>query len=209
MKLLLFGGTFDPPHKGHMSILKNAIAAVQPDAVWVVPADTPPHKQASATPAALRLAMCACFKPLFPGLVVSDIEIGRGGKSYTVDTVAALQQQYPGVRVYLCIGSDMLLTFTEWRSYRTLLHKVVLVAQCRESEDRQAAVAAALALAREGGRILFASGQIEEISSTQLRAAIAAGKQVGDSIPPPAAALVARCGLYHGTPQPTPQGEST
>ena len=60
-RILLFGGTFDPPHNGHMELLRGAMAAVQPDLVVVEPAGTPPHKHASATPAGIRLAMCQCF----------------------------------------------------------------------------------------------------------------------------------------------------
>ena len=94
MKLLLFGGTFDPPHKA-----------------------------ASATPASLRLTMCQCFAPLHPDLVVSDWEIGRGGKNYTIDTVRMLEERYPGAEIFLSVGSDMLTTFTQWREWQSLLEK--------------------------------------------------------------------------------------
>ena len=98
-KVLLFGGTFDPPHNGHVHFLKSAIRAARPDRVVVMPACIPPHKAASATPAALRLAMCECFRPLFPALEVSDWEIRQGGKSYTIDTVKMLEEKYPGASV--------------------------------------------------------------------------------------------------------------
>ena len=83
-KVLLYGGTFDPPHNGHMNNLRAALALVQPDRALVMPAGTPPHKHASATPAELRLQMCACFTALSPAVQVSDWEIRRGGRSYTV-----------------------------------------------------------------------------------------------------------------------------
>ena len=86
-KIILFGGTFDPPHNGHMTLLAGAIEAVRPDLVLVEPAGTPPHKRAGGTSAAHRLAMCECFRPLFPELVLDTTEIARGGKSYTIDTV--------------------------------------------------------------------------------------------------------------------------
>lgn len=196
MKLLLFGGSFDPPHIGHMSILRNAIAAVQPDRVLVVPAGTPPHKAAGETPAATRLAMCACFLPLFPALEISDMEIRRSGKSYTWDTVEQLGRENPGAELYLCIGSDMLLAFTAWHRYRELLAAVTLVVQNRRSEDAAPVLAAAEALKEQGGRILFSGGEVEEVSSTQIRADIAAGKSVQGLIPPPADGIVQREGLY-------------
>ena len=78
-KIILFGGTFDPPHNGHMTLLAGAIEAVRPDLVLVEPAGTPPHKRAGGTSAAHRLAMCECFRPLFPELVLDTTEIARGG----------------------------------------------------------------------------------------------------------------------------------
>ena len=93
MKTLLYGGTFDPPHNGHMNNLRAALALVQPDRALVMPAGTPPHKHASATPAELRLQMCACFTALSPAVQVSDWEIRQGGRSYTVHTLEWLRGQ--------------------------------------------------------------------------------------------------------------------
>lgn len=200
MKLLLFGGTFDPPHTGHINILENAIAAVQPDEVWVMPAGVPPHKQASAAPAALRLQMCGCFSPLFPGLVVSDWEIRQQGKSYTLNTVEWLLRQKLGAEIFLCVGSDMLLGFTAWHRWRQLLQMVVLVVQSRAVGDDAALYAAAQVLKAEGGRVLFAGGAVEEVSSSGLRAALAAGQDVWDKIPPQAAAVIRQNGLYAAQP---------
>ena len=169
-KVLLFGGTFDPPHNGHMHFLKSAIEAAQPARVVVMPSCIPPHKTASATPAALRLAMCECFRPLFPALEVSDWEIRQGGKSYTIDTVKMLEETCPGAAVYLCVGSDMLTSFAEWRSWQELLRRTVLVAQSRENGDMPELRAAARALEAEGGRVLFTASPALPLASTDLRA---------------------------------------
>ncbi len=195
MKTLLFGGTFDPPHLGHMSLLRNAVAAVQPDRVLVIPAATPPHKQASATSPALRMAMCECFRPLFPALEVSDIEIGRGGASYTLDTVRQLHRAAPGAVLYLTIGGDMLLHFTAWHRYRELLPLVTLVAQGRGEEDAPLR-AAALALEQQGGRVLLAEGPVLPLSSTQIRDGLAAGQDLWRLLPPPADAIAQEHRLY-------------
>ena len=106
MRVLLYGGTFDPPHEGHINLLRSAAQAVQPDRTILMPAGVPPHKAASATPAPLRLAMCRCFVQAWPGVQISDWEISRKGKSYTIDTVRMLGQRYPGARLYLCVGGD-------------------------------------------------------------------------------------------------------
>lgn len=196
MKLLLFGGTFDPPHYGHMSILQNAIAAVGPGRVVVMPAGIPPHKAASATPAGLRMAMCRCFCPLFENLSISDMEIRRGGKSYTWHTVQTLQTENPGAHIYLCIGSDMLLSFTAWYRYEDLLKQVVLVVQNRRRADADAYEGAVQALTAMGGRILLASGEVEEVSSSALRRRLAAGEDPSRLVPPPADALIKKYNLY-------------
>lgn len=192
MKLLLYGGTFDPPHLGHMNNLAAAIAAVQPDRVVVMPAGTPPHKEASATPAALRLAMCQCFLPLHPQLEVSSWEIDQGGKSYTVDTVAMLRRTWPGAALYLCIGSDMLLTFTQWRCWRQLLQSVTLVVQSRQPGDGGALAAAAAALKVQGGHILFAGAPALALSSSDVRA----GKVPWEMLPPLVQAVAQQHHLY-------------
>lgn len=195
MKLLLFGGTFDPPHLGHMGLLRNAIAAAKPGRVLVAPAATPPHKRASATPAALRLAMCACFEPLFPGLVVSDIEIGREGPSYTYDTVRQLREAYPQDDICLTIGGDMLRGFRDWRHWRELLAMVTLVAQGRGEDDETLRVAVA-ALERAGGRVLLAKGPVLPLSSSEIRTGLAAGEDLLRLIPPPADEIVREKKLY-------------
>lgn len=114
MKVLLYGGTFDPPHNGHMNNLRAALELVQPDRAIVMPAGIPPHKTASATPGALRLAMCACFTALSPAVEVSDWEIRQGGRSYTVHTLEMLRARFPDAALYLSVGSDMLLSFQRW-----------------------------------------------------------------------------------------------
>ena len=190
MKLLLFGGTFDPPHNGHMRLLQSAIDAVQPDKVMVMPAGVPPHKAASATPASLRLTMCQCFAPLHPDLTVSDWEIGRGGKNYTIDTVRMLEERYPGAEIFLSVGSDMLTTFTQWREWQSLLQKTTLVVQSRYSGDAASLAAAAQNLEAAGGRVIFAHAPVLQAASSDVRA----GKLGMDALPP----LVQHiCKQYH------------
>ncbi|MGD9559115.1 MAG: nicotinate (nicotinamide) nucleotide adenylyltransferase [Oscillospiraceae bacterium] len=195
-KVLLFGGSFDPPHQGHVNLLQNAIAAVRPARVLVIPSGTAPHKRASETPAALRAQMCACFEPLFPALKVSAIEMERGGRSYTVDTVQALRTQWPTAQFYLSIGGDMLLSFTTWHRYRALLDLATLVVQARTGAEQAALDKAAKALAQQGGRVLMAPGPVVPASSSAIRSALAAGRDVWALIPPAAAAVIRAHHLY-------------
>ena len=97
MKALLFGGTFDPPHAGHMNNLRAAMQAVQPDVVLVMPAGIPPHKHASATPGELRLAMCECFKALGPQVQVSQWEVDRAGPAIPIIPSACCRKSIPAL----------------------------------------------------------------------------------------------------------------
>ena len=123
MKVLLYGGTFDPPHNGHLNNLRAAADRVRPDKVVVMPAGLSPFKQHTSAPGALRLEMCSCFHALeegmdaIPQLEVSGWEVAQakaGNHNYTVLTVEKLARDYPGAQLYLAIGSDMLLSFDGW-----------------------------------------------------------------------------------------------
>lgn len=195
-RVLLYGGTFDPPHNGHMALLKASCEAVRPDLVLVTPTGTPPHKEGGETPAALRLEMCRCFLSVWPGVQLDDAEIIRGGKSYTIDTVEAVKARFPQAALYLCVGSDMLLTFHEWRRYRDLLALATLVVHSRRPGDGDALHAAAGRLAAEGGRVLFTGGEVLALSSSELRAGLQAGEDIAALVPPQVLAVIRREGLY-------------
>ena len=179
MRTLLYGGTFDPPHNGHMNNLRAALALVQPDRALVMPAGTPPHKHASATPAELRLQMCACFTALSPAVQVSDWEIRRGGRSYTVHTlVMAARPSTRTARLYLCVGSDMLLTFQEWYRWQDMLKMAALVVESRTGTDEAALHAAAAELKKGRGPRPFLPAPR---ATPARRATSAAGRSRGSS----------------------------
>ena len=196
MRVLLFGGTFDPPHNGHIHLLQQAIRAVAPDWVVVMPACLPPHKAPSATAPDLRLAMCRCFEPIFPDLEVSSWEIEQGGASYTIDTVAMLENRFPGAQIFLTVGSDMLLSFTGWKDWQQLLARTILVVQSRREGDEEQLAAAAAGLEQKGGRVVFAGGTPLEVSSSEIRSG--RGRK---NIPPQAREIIRRYDLYR--PHPT------
>ncbi len=196
MKLLLFGGTFDPPHLGHMNLLRGAMRAVQPDLTIVMPAGVPPHKAASMTPGMWRYEMCACFlaleKECGGRIEISDWEIHRQGRNYTIDTVTMLEQKYPGAELYLSVGSDMLLTFTEWRRWPELLQKATLVVESRCEGDMGALHRAARALSAEGGRIVFSQAKALPMASSDIRA----GKAPVGALPPETEQIAGKYHLY-------------
>ena len=134
MRIGIFGGTFNPPHKGHKRMALEMMRAASLDKILIIPTFTPPHKTAPELAGTEdRMKMCEllfsedCFE-------VSGIEIRREGKSYTVDTVSELKKLYPDDELFLIIGSDMLLTFHEWRKPFEILSMVTLCVATRENE---------------------------------------------------------------------------
>lgn len=196
MKILLFGGTFDPPHKGHINNLQAAMDCVQPDKVIVMPAGIPPHKKASTTDAALRLAMCACFTALSPKVEVSDWEVRQGGRNYSVNTVEMLHSRYPADSLYMCLGSDMLLGFTRWYRWQDILRMTALVVESRETGDAAALHAAAENLRRQGATVLLAKAQAFPCASSDIRSGRVPRSRWAEVLPPDVIQIVKDNGLY-------------
>ena len=164
MKILLYGGSFDPPHNGHLNNLRAAADRVRPDKIVVMPAGTSPFKQGTNASGALRLEMCRCFaalaqEPGMPPLEVSGWEVAQaaaGSRNYTVLTLEMLARENPGAVLYLAIGSDMLLSFEGWHRWQDILRIARVVVTSRDIGDAPALHAKAKLLDPSGGRILFA-----------------------------------------------------
>ena len=204
MKILLYGGTFDPPHNGHLNNLRAAAARVRPDKVVVMPAGLSPFKQRTSAPGALRLEMCGCFRALadspdIPQLEVSGWEIAQaeaGKRNYTVLTVEKLAQENPGAQLYLAIGSDMLLSFDGWFRWQDILRLAHLVVTSRNVGDDPELHAMARQLDPTGARILFAPVQALPMASSALRARLAAGEGCEAELPEPVRTVIRREKLY-------------
>ena len=136
-KILLFGGTFDPPHKGHRHLLETALQQENFDRVLLIPAYIPPHKEHSPSLSfELRKRVLFDWFGDLPCVEISDIEQEREGKSYSIDTVKALQTLYPDDTFYFLMGSDMFLSFERWYCSEQLLERLILVVGSREKGDR-------------------------------------------------------------------------
>lgn len=142
MRILLYGGSFDPPHYGHLNNLRAAAARVCPDRVVVMPAGVSPFKQGTSAPGPLRVEMCGCFAELARemgfGLEVSGWEVEQaeqGRKNYSVLTLEKLARENPGDELYLAIGSDMLLSFDGWHRWEDILRLAHLVVTSRNIGD--------------------------------------------------------------------------
>ena len=110
----IYGGTFSPVHNGHVAAAKAFMEQMWLDVLFVIPAGIPPHKQVDQQVSAIdRYRMCELAFGDMEGVIVSDLELRRDGKSYTVDTLRELTA--PDTRLFLLMGTDMLLSLDEWR----------------------------------------------------------------------------------------------
>ena len=137
MRIAIYGGSFNPPHLGHVEAAKTVVDTVKPDKMLIIPASIPPHKElAKDSPDAYeRLELTRLAFAEVPGAEVLDIEIHREGKSYTAATVEQLREIYPDDELMLCMGTDMLLSFEEWYRYRFLLENLTLLVFPRSEGD--------------------------------------------------------------------------
>ena len=139
-RLGLMGGTFNPPHYGHLHAASCAREDLQLDRVLFIPTNLPPHKQlpAGSATAAQRCEMVRLLTQGLPWAELSDIEIERGGASYTIDTLRQLAA--PDRHLFLIIGTDMLLSFDQvWRSAGEICRLCTLAAYARDADEQQQA----------------------------------------------------------------------
>lgn len=195
----IYGGTFDPPHLGHVGAARAFLQAGALDRLLIVPDYLPPHKvYASDTSADDRLAMCRLAFQGLPRTEVSDAEIRRGGKSYTYLTLEQLRA--PGRELVLLVGTDMLLTLDSWREPQRIFDAAT-VAYVRREQDAtlDARIEQQLALYRQryGARLLAVPVTVREVASRQLRAACAQGTEDALSqVPTAVADYIRERGLY-------------
>lgn len=174
MKIGLFGGTFDPPHLGHIQLALDFYKESNVDLLIVMPSFIPPHKARSGTDVEKRLEMTkiACLKlgELGVNYTVSDYEIKKQDTSYTIETVNCLLKKYGVEKISLCIGSDMLLSFESWKCAQELMRKCHIYSKEREAGEYDELYRFALYLkGKYGAEVNVMKGNTLEISSTELR----------------------------------------
>ena len=190
----LFGGSFNPPHVGHLAVAAACAEAAGLEAVVWMPAATPPHKlgDASLAPAEARLAMVRAAVAGDPAFRVSDLELRRGADgapSFTVDTLRALRAETDDEWA-LVVGGDSLAGFAGWRAPREIVELARLVAYRRPGADLGDVPGWVM------DRTTLVDGPALDLSSTELRARLAAGRSVRYLVPDAALAVAAARGLY-------------
>jgi nicotinate-nucleotide adenylyltransferase len=191
----LLGGTFDPPHCGHLAAARTCRAALGLDRLLLVVANEPWQKvpQRSVTPAEDRLAMVEAAAALVPGVEACRIEIDRGGPSYTVDTVEALRERARAAgevppALYLIVGSDLVPGLDTWSRVDDLRRMVTLVVVTRPQSERVDDP--------PGWRTVHIQGDPIDVSSSEVRDRVDRGLPVDGLVPDAVVRCIRLRGLY-------------
>jgi nicotinate-nucleotide adenylyltransferase len=190
VRLGVFGGTFDPPHIGHLIAAQDARSALGLDRVIFVPASVPPHKRTDEiTPPGTRLAMVRAAIAGDAGFEVDDLELRRAGPSWTVDTLRELRARLPDAELFLLIGSDQFAEFESWREPAGIRRLARLVVLTREGGSDGPDSVDCVTVTRI------------DVSSTGIRARVAAGEPIRYVVPAAVEALIRLHGLYGASPE--------
>jgi nicotinate-nucleotide adenylyltransferase len=198
----ILGGTFNPVHLGHLILAQEAAETHGLAAVLFVPCAAPPHKEtAGLTPAEHRKAMLEAAVADNDAFEVCDLELRRGGPSYSVDTVRELRRLHPGAALHFIIGADTLPELPSWRSIYELLELCRFVAFGRPGAGEAAPGPAAIRLRPPWPERLlgdFTPGRTVDISSSDIRRRVAEGRSIRYLVPEAVEQYIARHRLYGG-----------
>lgn len=204
----IFGGTFDPIHYGHLRTAFELLQALRLNEIRFMPAGNPPHREATVAGAEVRLAMVQAATSDQHGFVVDDREMRREGLSYSVDTMRTLRTDFPDHSLSLIVGMDAFLGLPKWHQWRELLELAHLVVAHRPGwrapsmgplgellVDRGTGRIHDLHETRAGCIYIHAVTQLE-ISSTEVRKLIAAGRDPRYLMPDAVRAIIDQSGCY-------------
>ena len=190
MRLGVLGGTFDPPHVGHLLAASDAFELLALDRLLFVPAKVPPFKsrtvQASADERQHMLELTLGDDPRFQ---TSRIELDRDGLSYTVDTLEALTRETPGISLFMLIGEDLATQIASWRDAARIAGLATIVVLVRATLPTQSALESALPMTRLPTRRI-------ELSSTEIRERVKSGRSIHGFVTDAVAAFINVAGLY-------------
>jgi len=190
VRLGIFGGSFDPPHIGHLLAAVDAFEALSLDTLIFVPAAVQPLKAGLATAAAhQRLAMVRLLVGADPRFAVDSVEIDRAGLSYTVDTLETFAQRFPSAERFFLVGEDAMAAFSAWKAPQQIMRLAQVVILRRPSP------ATADPLEAPDGTIAL-STRLIDVSSTEIRERVRGGKSIRGFVPESVAAFIETERLY-------------
>ncbi|MBM7569595.1 nicotinate-nucleotide adenylyltransferase [Aquibacillus albus] len=184
-KIGLLGGTFDPPHNGHLLIAEEVYHSLGLDEVWFIPSYEPPHKEKSQTPVHLRVEMLENAIMDNDHFFINAIEIERKGKSYTIDTIKYLKEQYSDFTFYFIIGADMVEYLPKWHNIDDLIEIIQFVGVKRTDFQLNSKYP-----------IKEVNIPVMEISSTMIRDRVSQGKSIKYLVPDKVLDIIRENQLY-------------
>jgi nicotinate-nucleotide adenylyltransferase len=211
----IFGGTFDPVHRGHLGAAREVHAALAPDTFHFLPAGRPPHRSGTYAPAEARLRLLELALADSPGLGIDTRELEREGPSFMVDTLASLRAEHPDEALALVLGQDALNGLDRWHDWRRLPELAHLVVMTRPGESAAYGNALAEVLAPRfvadpaalrtatAGAVLRVAVTPRPVSSTLIRDRIDDPEALRALVPEAVAAAIEREGLYRSPARPT------
>ena len=198
MRIGILGGSFNPPHIGHLLMAQEAHAQLGLDRVVLMPVAAPPHKDLDDDPGPeARFELCRLAVSKDDRLEVSRLELDRGGASYTADTLRAIHASSPGDELTFIVGGDMAASLPAWREPEAILELATLAVAEREGIRRRD-IAEAVAPLRGGDRVTFFDLPRIDVSSSAVRARVRAGRPIRYWVPDDVARLIGARGYYLG-----------
>lgn len=198
LRIGIYGGAFSPIHNGHVAAAREFMKQMWLDVLFVIPTGDSPHKEMSdGASARQRLKMCELAFEGEEGVIVSDIELRREGKSYTVDTLEELSDT--DRRLFLLCGTDMLLTLDKWRDSDRIFELCYPVYIRRESDsalDDEIIEKVTYYRNKYGKNVVKLKAPVIEVSSSLIRERLERGEDISDLVPEKVAAYIEEKGLY-------------
>ena len=199
MKIGILGGSFNPVHNGHLELAKQALEQFALDQVWLMPNHVPAYKKwdRSVTNED-RLHMVELAVKDHDGLRCSDLELQRGGVTYTVDTLAQLHQQYPDTEWYFIMGGDSILAFDTWREPGRILSLSKLIVTTRDQIQAEDVIDKIRYLKKKYAGADIRQMQIHpvDVSSSGIREAVKNGQDISETVPMAVCRYIKKYGLY-------------
>lgn len=192
-KIGVYGGTFDPPHVGHLIVAGDACEALGLDRLLFIPSAVPPHKRHSVEATAeVRMEMVGAAVAGDERFEVSDLELRRQGPSYTVDTLSTLRERYPGAELYLLVGADVVPDLPTWRAPEEILRLARLAVLARAGDH------GGEGSSERDGPIPFVRVPVTrvDVSATEVRRRVREGRPIRYLVTDPVRAIIEREGLY-------------
>lgn len=194
-RVVVFGGTFDPVTAVHMAVADQAQRLLEPDEFWFLVGNLPGERKPVHAPAPLRLEMVRAAVGGDPRFTVSDLEIRRGGETYTAESMDELHRLHPDVRFELLLGADSARSINTWRDAGRLLAGERFVIVNRSGEEPLTLDEAA-ALGFDPSRTRIIEVASPRLSASDVRDRVAGGQEVDGLVPAPALEIIRRLGMY-------------